>query len=40
VRSLLADERSRFDQRLAAFDVDPEAGTDLRTALRRVEAAS
>jgi len=40
VRSLLADERSRFDQRLAEFDVDPEAGTDLRTALRRVEAAS
>ncbi|MBA2478482.1 MAG: ABC transporter [Sporichthyaceae bacterium] len=40
VRSLLAHERSRFDQRLAAFDVDPEAGTDLRTALRRVEAAS
>jgi energy-coupling factor transporter ATP-binding protein EcfA2 len=40
VRSLLADERSRFDQRLAEFDVDPEAGIDLRTALRRVEAAS
>ena len=40
VRSLLVQERSRFDQRLAAFDVDPEAGTDLRTALRRVEAAS
>ena len=40
VRSLLADERGRFDQRLAEFDVDPEAGTDLRTALRRVEAAS
>ena len=40
VRRLLADERSRFDQRLAEFDVDPEAGTDLRTALRRVEAAS
>ena len=39
IGAVLAEERSRFDERLADVAVDPEAGPDLRTALRRVEAA-
>ncbi len=39
VRAVLEQERSRFEERLAGVAVDPEAGPDLRTALRRVEAA-
>jgi hypothetical protein len=39
VRGVLEAERRRFEERLAQVAVDPEAGPDLRTALRRVEAA-